>query len=171
MADLPVKMLISRKRILCVDDVEDIRELVATVLNKYEVIQACTKAEGLRKARAERFDRRADRIYCRTVLSFSVDKAFLKACCAWDPPIRLKQKTIRVRLKPSCSCCRAAVNFGMASGPIFTSAYAAGGSPMRSSLCLCAQLPLDSSEFTLRTFAWRATFPSPKPKISSSNSI
>jgi two-component system, NtrC family, response regulator HydG len=45
-----------RKRILCVDDLDDFCQLIAAVLNDYEVIPAHTKAEGLRKARQGRFD-------------------------------------------------------------------------------------------------------------------
>ena len=56
MADLSVKVPTDRKRILCVDDLADISELIATILENYEVIRAYTKAEGLRKARAGRFD-------------------------------------------------------------------------------------------------------------------
>ena len=55
MADLSVKVPTERKRILCVDDLKDISELIATVLNNYEVVRAYTKAEGLRKARAGGF--------------------------------------------------------------------------------------------------------------------
>ena len=45
-----------RKRILCVDDLDDLCQLIATVLNDYEVVPAHPKAEGLRKARQVKFD-------------------------------------------------------------------------------------------------------------------
>lgn len=38
------------------DDVDDFCQLIATVLNDYEVVPAHTKAEGLRKAQQGEFD-------------------------------------------------------------------------------------------------------------------
>jgi DNA-binding response OmpR family regulator len=42
----------ARKRILCVDDSRDTRELYAMVLSDYEVLQAGTMAEALRISRS-----------------------------------------------------------------------------------------------------------------------
>lgn len=38
------------------DDLDDVCQLIATVLNDYEVVPAHTKAEGRRKARQGKFD-------------------------------------------------------------------------------------------------------------------
>ena len=47
----------NKRRILCVDDLEDICSLICTILSDYEVISAHSKAEGLLKASSgESFD-------------------------------------------------------------------------------------------------------------------
>jgi two-component system alkaline phosphatase synthesis response regulator PhoP len=46
----------SKRRLLCVDDHEDICELVATILEDSEVVSEHSKADGLRQASIEKFD-------------------------------------------------------------------------------------------------------------------
>jgi CheY-like chemotaxis protein len=46
----------TKKRILCVDDQQDICELVTQILKEYEVISASSKAEALRQATTEKYD-------------------------------------------------------------------------------------------------------------------
>jgi two-component system, OmpR family, alkaline phosphatase synthesis response regulator PhoP len=45
-----------RKRILCVEDDLDSCDMLRVLLHQYEVVTANTVGEGLKKARAERFD-------------------------------------------------------------------------------------------------------------------
>jgi DNA-binding response OmpR family regulator len=45
-----------RKRILCVEDDLDSCDMLRVLLHEYEVVTANTVGEGLKKARAERFD-------------------------------------------------------------------------------------------------------------------
>jgi CheY-like chemotaxis protein len=45
-----------KRRILCVDDHDDMCSLIATILSDYEVVSAQSKAEGLRKATGGLFD-------------------------------------------------------------------------------------------------------------------
>lgn len=45
-----------RRRILCVEDYDDICDLVRTILENYEIVLAHGKAEGLRKAQSGLFD-------------------------------------------------------------------------------------------------------------------
>jgi CheY-like chemotaxis protein len=49
-------MPISKKKILCVEDYGDLCQLVADVLNDYEVIGVYSKADALTKAMSESFD-------------------------------------------------------------------------------------------------------------------
>lgn len=45
-----------KRRILCVDDQDDMCSLINTILSDYEVVSAHSKAEGLRKATGGLFD-------------------------------------------------------------------------------------------------------------------
>jgi len=46
----------SQKRILCVEDQEDMCELLTAILRSYKVISACSKAEAICLVVGERFD-------------------------------------------------------------------------------------------------------------------
>jgi CheY-like chemotaxis protein len=46
----------AKKRLLCVDDLEDTCSLVSAILEEYEIVSEHCKAGGLRQAATEKFD-------------------------------------------------------------------------------------------------------------------